>query len=296
MKKIFILLFALMTFMANAQSTDSPKTAILMVHFGTTHDDTREVTIDAINQKVRTTFPEATVVEAYTSRIIINRLDKRGIHKDTPREALLKLAAEGYSNVIIQSTNVIDGIEAESLRDEVEYMTPFFAGLRIGRPLLYSVEDCEKVVDILAQRYADCVKAKNSSVVFIGHGTETPATAIYSQMDYMFSAKGHPRFHVSTIEGYPTFDNVVEVLNAEKAKELTLIPLMFVAGDHARNDIDTDWRQDLEGKGFKVTTVIEGLGQVPSIQDLYIDHIRQAMKEKPLSPSQMKKAFIKENL
>ena len=52
---------------------------------------------------------------------------------------------------------------------------------------------------------------------------------------------------------------------------------MFVAGDHARNDIDVEWRERLENGGFQVETVIEGLGQIPEIQEIYIDHIKEAM-------------------
>ena len=69
---------------------DNGKTAILMVHFGTTHDDTRALTIDAINQKVKDSFPECDVFEAYTSRIIIKRLKERGIEKQTPSQVLEK--------------------------------------------------------------------------------------------------------------------------------------------------------------------------------------------------------------
>lgn len=77
------------------------KTALLMVHFGTTFDDTRAFTIDAINEKAREAFPDMKVEEAYTSRIVISRLKKRGIVKPTPREALLRLAADGYTHVFV---------------------------------------------------------------------------------------------------------------------------------------------------------------------------------------------------
>ena len=83
-------------------------------------------------------------------------------------------------------------------------MRPFFKEIRVGRPLLYSVEDCKKVVGILKERYDNDLSG-NSSVVLIGHGSSTPANAIYSQIDYMFAANGVPQFHVATVEGYPTF-------------------------------------------------------------------------------------------
>lgn len=298
MKKIVLLFFLMhicFVSMGSNGTKDEDKSALLMVHFGTTFDDTRAATIDAINEKAKNEFPEMKVVEAYTSRIIISRLAKRGIVKPTPREALLKLAAEGYTHVFIQSTNVIDGIEAEALRNEADYMVPFFKDLRIGRPLLYSIEDCLNVEKILAERYSS-PKGKNSAVVLIGHGTETPANAIYSQMDYMFGAEGNPDFHVATVEGYPTFETTLAKLKSSKVKNVTLIPFMFVAGDHARNDIAGDWKENLEKEGFKVSVIIEGLGQIPAIQDIYIQHIKDGLKERPLTPVERKAAFLKENL
>lgn len=298
MKKIILLFFFMhicFVSMGSNGTKDEDKSALLMVHFGTTFDDTRAASIDAINEKAKNEFPEMKVVEAYTSRIIISRLAKRGIVKPTPREALIKLAAEGYDHVFIQSTNVIDGIEAEALRNEADYMIPFFKDLRIGRPLLYSIEDCLNVEKILAERYSS-PKGKNSAVVLIGHGTETPANAIYSQMDYMFGAEGNPDFHVATVEGYPTFETTLAKLKSSKVKNVTLIPFMFVAGDHARNDIAGDWKENLEKEGFKVSVIIEGLGQIPAIQDIYIQHIKDGLKERPLTPVERKAAFIKENL
>lgn len=110
------------------------KAALLMVHFGTTHDDTRALTIDAINAKAQAAFPELKFQEAYTSRIIIRRLKERGITKLTPLDAMLKLRSEGYTHLIVQSTNIIDGVEMESLRRDVENALPFFKEIRVGTP------------------------------------------------------------------------------------------------------------------------------------------------------------------
>lgn len=294
-----IALFVIMASFISARAFDGlaegDKAALLMVHFGTTYDDTRAATIDAINAKARAEFPDMRVEEAYTSRIVISRLAKRGVTRLNPRQALLKLAAEGYTHVFIQSTNVIDGIEAAALRAEADYMVPFFKEVRVGRPLLYSVDDCLKVVSEIASRHAAAAEGKGS-VVLVGHGTHTPANAIYSQVDYMFTATGHPRFHVATVEGYPTLDDVIARLKAEKARSVLLVPFMFVAGDHARNDIDGEWRDALVKEGFTVSTALEGLGQIPAIQDIYIDHIRDGLRERPLSPVERKAAFLNDNL
>ena len=245
------------------------KAALLMVHFGTTHDDTRALTIDAINAKAQAAFPELKFQEAYTSRIIIRRLKERGITKLTPLDAMLKLRSEGYTHLIVQSTNIIDGVEMESLRRDVESALPFFKEIRVGTPLLYSIEDAEKVASILGNRYnapAQSKKATKEHFVLVGHGTYTPSTAIYSQMDYMLKAGG-------------------------LTKRVTLIPFMFVAGDHAKNDIAGEWKEMLEKEGFTVSAQLEGLGQIPEIQEIFIDHIRFGLKHRMLDIMTKKAAY-----
>ncbi|MBR1464637.1 MAG: sirohydrochlorin cobaltochelatase [Prevotella sp.] len=266
------------------------KAALLMVHFGTTHDDTRTKTIDAINQKAKAMFPKLDVRESYTSRIIMRRLKARGISKESPLEAMLRLRAEGYTHLIIQSTNIIDGVEMESLRNDVESVKPFFKEIRVGNPLMYSTDDALRVVDILTKRIPTNAK-KREHVLFVGHGTETPATAIYSEIDYMLKAEGHPNYHVGTIEGYPTFDNAVQMLKAAKAKTLILAPLMFVAGDHAKNDISQDWKENLEKEGFLVELHIEGLGEIPEIQDIFMQHIQFLMNHRVRGIMEKKAAY-----
>lgn len=270
-------------------SLENDRTAILLVHFGSTFDDTRSRTIDAIKEKVKTRYPNMRVEEAFTSRIIIKRLKDRGIVKQNPQEALLKLAAEGYKNVVIQSTNVIEGMEMEVLRKEASLFLPFFSEVRVGRPLLYSIDDCLEVVEILKKKFAAEASGKNSAVVFVGHGTSTPANAIYSQIDYIFAASGSRNFHVTTIEGYPTFDTTLSILKSDRTMKVTLVPFMFVAGDHARNDIDGEWRDNLTKEGFEVKSVLEGLGEIPEIQNIYLRHLKDAMTH-PLEDALTKKS------
>ena len=285
---LFLCILLLSTAIANAQE----KTALLMVHFGTTYDETRTKTIEAINAKARTCFPKLEFREAYTSRIVIRKLKGRGIEKQTPLEALLRLRADGFTRVIVQSTTLLEGAEMESLRRDVASVAGFFEEIRVGAPLLYDVADCQKVAEILSGRHADAADAKKKShVVLVGHGTYTPATATYSQIDYVFTALGQPLFHVATLEGYPTFDTMLERLKEAKARKVTLVPLLFVAGDHASNDIAVDWKEALEAAGLQVDLRLEGLGEIPEIQDIYIDHIRHALHHAPVDIMKRKEAY-----
>lgn len=265
------------------------KAALLMVHFGTTHDDTRALTIEAINQKAEKAFPQMEIREAYTSRIVMRRLKVRGIEKLTPTEALKKLKEDGFTHVLVQSTNIIEGVEMESLRTEVTDAETWFKDIRIGNPLLYNVKDYEDVIASLTE-----INPSKGSVVLVGHGTYTPSTATYAMMDYMLKAKGLKNYHVGTIEGYPTFDDMLAQLRSDKSKEVLLVPFMFVAGDHAKNDIATDWKEELTKAGYQVSILMEGLGQCPAIQELFIDHARFMLTHKMINIMDKKKRYAAE--
>lgn len=269
---------AVIMLIAGVITASAEKPAILMVHFGTTVDETRAVTIDVLNADVAKAYPEMTVVEAYTSNTVRKRLRERGINKFSTREALIRLAASGADTVIVQPSTVLPGIEYDRLVDDVEYMKPFFKQINVGKPLLATVDDCMRLCDIIAENYHPQLEGKNGGVVFVGHGTRAAAGAIYSQLDYMLTAKGHRNATVMTIEGYPTTEDGVARMCEVKAKNVTLAPLMLVAGDHMLNDIAGEIADEFRESGFDVTPVARGLGEISAVRAMYIEHLRQAMK------------------
>ena len=255
---------------------EAGRTALLMVHFGTTHDDTRQLTIDAVNNLAQQDFPQAEVREAYTSRIVIKRLAQRGIVRQTPLEALLRLRADGFERVVVQPTHIIPGEEYATLLNDVRQVEHLFKYVRVGKPLLYTLADCREMAGKLTAAHAT---EKHTHVVFVGHGTEHPANAVYSQMDRLMK-QCSPRCHVGTIEGFPALDDVVQQLRQAKARRVVLVPLMFVAGDHVKNDISVEWKEALEKEGMQVELCIEGLGQRDDVQDLFVRHVRDAMNDR----------------
>ncbi|WP_308595181.1 sirohydrochlorin cobaltochelatase [uncultured Parabacteroides sp.] len=262
------------------------KAALLVVHFGTTHDDTRALTIDAVNKKMTETFPGLEVREAWTSRIIAFRLKTRGIYKSNPEEALARLKADGYTHVLIQSSNIIEGIEMESLRKDVATHEKDFKEIRIGTPLLFTPEDYEAVIAAITPN-----GIRDGAVLLVGHGTYTPTTAQYAMMDYMLKAKGFDNYIVGTIEGYPSFDDALIQIKKGGYKKVQLMPFMFVAGEHAKNDISGDWKDELEKQGYEVTVFMEGLGQNPAVQDIFVEHARFSATHKCLDIVKKKKDY-----
>ena len=50
------------------------KKAILVVSFGTSHEDTRKKTIDVIEEMIAKAYPDYQVYRAFTRKIIIRKL------------------------------------------------------------------------------------------------------------------------------------------------------------------------------------------------------------------------------
>ena len=75
-------------------------------------------------------------------------------------------------------------------------------------------------------------------------------------------------------------DTVIPQLKAKGIKEVTIMPMMMVAGDHANNDMagaePDSHKSVLESEGFKVKTYIHGLGENKAIRDLFVDRANEA--------------------
>ena len=282
MKKMLISLFlmASLTCLANDEGgfvksnlkenmNKNDKASMLIVHFGTTFDDTRAKTIDALDNDAKDEFKDFKGTEAYTSRIIMRRLKERGIEKNNPAEVLDKLVNQGYTHLIVQSSNIIPGIEFKTLEKQVEMYNHKFKEIRIGHPLLAKTENYKKVLTILKNDIGEL--NKNEAVVLVGHGTHDSANSTYACVDYVAKDLDLP-FYVGTIEGYPTIYNVIKNLKKDNIKKVILTPFMFVAGDHANNDIAVDWKETLEKNGFAVKNRVKGLGEIKEIRNLMLEN------------------------
>lgn len=263
-----------------AQNVENGKTGILLVHYGTSNDNSRAQTIDKLNTRVAETFPDCAVVEAYSAPSVIRMLAKRGVRKLSISQALDSLKTIGCSKLVVQSTMLLDGVMTEMLKKEVDKVKKYFKAVSVVRPLLYSVDDCRTMIEMIGKSLiADkSVDAKNSQVVLVGHGSDSPANAMYSQIDYLLKAEGKPSWHVGTIEGFPTIDNVEKQLKSIKNKNVLLVPLLYIAGNHQKDDIDGVWKKQLQVKGYHVDVIGKGLGEMTEIQDMIISKIATQIK------------------
>ena len=262
------------------------KDAILVMTFGTTFADTRAKTIDAVEAAIQKAHPDIPVFEAYTSHIIIDRVKaKEGIQKMTPEEAFSKLKAEGYSRVAVVSLDVIPGMEYSYDSIITKMQMSKFKELSLATPLMYfqgTEGEPDQVVDFLnAVKSQFPVMGKEDATLIMAHGTPHPGNAYYSVIQDRIEKLGMNNVFVYSVEGRPNLDDVIPKLKAKGFKNVTLMPIMMVAGDHANNDMagdDPDSHKSILTKaGFKVNTYIHGLGENENVRALYIQRADEAL-------------------
>lgn len=256
--------------------------AVLAVSFGTSHNDTREKTIDVMEQEIQEAFPDCRVYRAWTSKMIINKLKKRdNTEIFTVSEAVEQMHKDGVTRLVVQPTHIINGIENDLMKEDVLRYQEQFEAISFGDPLLSSNEDNVETIEALMKEYGRL--EPDEALVFMGHGTEHYVNTTYAALDYTFKDMGYANMHMGTVESYPSIENVINKVKETAPAKVVLAPFMFVAGDHAKNDMSGDdedsWKSQFEKEGFQVECVVKGLGEYPEIRGLFMKHLRAAMEE-----------------
>lgn len=259
---------------------EGKKRAILVVSFGTSHNDTCAKTIGAIENTIREAYPEYPVYRAWTSSKICSKIEKRdGVHIFSVKEALEYMKDQGVEELLIQPTHVLNGIENERMEKEIRAAGSLFETIAVGTPLLTSQEDSEKIVEILTKEWN--VK-ENEMLIFMGHGTEHHSNFVYAALNYQFAVKGHKNMAIGTVEGFPTIDDMLEAARKVNPEKVILTPFMIVAGDHANHDLAGDeedsWKNIFEREGYKTECVLKGLGEYEGVRQIFLEHLRKAEK------------------
>ena len=254
---------------------------ILVVSFGTTHKDTREKTLDAIESAIREEFTDYAVYRAYTSNVVMRRIEKQEkLYILNVEETILQMLEDGIEEIIIQPTHVIKGIEYEKIIREASKYKDKFKSFAICYLLLGSDLDCEQVSDIIIKETEEAGEADTSKHVFVfmGHGSEHSANESYTVLQNEINKRGYSNILIGTVEGEPEIQDIIDILEDYSYDTVTLIPLMIVAGDHATNDMSGDdedsWKSIFTREGYEVECVLRGMGEYPGIRRIILDHLR----------------------
>lgn len=255
---------------------------ILVVSFGTSYSNSRHVTIGAIEDAIREAYPDYQVRRAFTAQIIIDKLKKEeNIEIDNVKQALDRAVANGVKTLVVQPTHLMNGLEYNDLKKELDKYKDKFDKIALGKPLLTSDEDFKQVIAAITNDTKEYLDGE-TAICFMGHGTEAKSNKVYATLQEKLKAAGYNDYFVGTVEAKPSVDDLIaQVKESGKYKRVILQPLMVVAGDHANNDMAGDgedsWVSKFKAAGFEVKPVLRGLGQNYDIQKIYLEHLKAAI-------------------
>lgn len=261
------------------------KDAIVVMSFGTTFPETRAKTIEATVDAIKAAHPGVPVITAFTSHIIIDRVMKNeGIKYPTPEEALENLKKEGYTRVELVSLDIIPGMEYNYQKSVFNHYKDMFKKMTMDTPLMYWMGQEEQDDDIMtffkALETQFPKQGPHDAILIMAHGTPDPSNAYYAVMQDRIDEMGLKNVYIYTVEGWPRLENIIPKLKEAGIKNVTLMPMMMVAGDHATNDMAGDeedsHKSELQEAGFNVDVYLHGLGENKAVRQIFVNHANEA--------------------
>ena len=280
MKKCFVMVLLCCLLVAG---TAFAKTGTLLVAFGTSMDSARPA-IDDIEKAYKKAAGNEPVLLAFTSDIIRNKLAKEGKPVLSVNAAMNELAAQGVTDLKIQSLHIAPAEEYNQLeRMVVKNITKnpgVFKTVKVGYPLLVSEKDLDAVVKVvLASLPKD--RKPGDAVVLMGHGSRKQAVTAYAALAGAVQALD-ARVHVGTMSGALELEALLPRLTSRR---VWLMPLLSVVGRHTLEDMAGDapdsWRSRIEAAGHTCAPVVRGTAEYRAFADIWLRHLEDAVAALP---------------
>jgi len=274
-----VLILSLLGAPGALKAAAAAKPAIVLAAFGTT--TAAFDTYQHFEAQAKKRFPGYEIRWAFTSHKVRHKVAReKGQKLQDLGTTLRELKAAGYSRVVIQSLHIVPGEEWDKKVVQVSREIP---GLQValGKPLLSSQKDQERVLQAVAQTFPKDLK--NTAVVLMAHGSPVPAgEKAYLAFDRLLRSHYRNVF-LGTVEGKPTRKEAMEAVKKAKVANVVLMPFMFVAGEHVAKDMLGDdpesWKSELlKQKAYHLEGVKKGLGYQEGIINIYLDHLAQALQ------------------
>ncbi len=247
--------------------------ALVIVSFGTSVPEARRG-ITAVEKALAAAAPGYLHIRAFTSPTIRRILAGRGENVPSLSEALEQLLAGGVRRAVLQPTLLLYGYEYDRLKAEAETLSDKFISLQVGRPLL---DGCHAIRRFAALLSRDLPVEEGAVTVCMGHGTEHFANTVYPALQTALNLLGRNDIYTGTARGWPGLEDILRQLEPGGPRRITLLPLLLVAGDHAKKDMDEMWKPRLEQAGHAVSCSFTGLGELSWVREMYRERLEELL-------------------
>jgi len=255
------------------------KKIILLISVGTSQLEAFEKTTRCLQKEIEERFDDWNCYIAISGAHILKKMNEKS---ETPyfsvAEAFAQMVSDGIEEAVVQPTYLLNGLENDSMLEQIELHKTKFQYLGIGKPLFSAKEDYIKTLHtILGEVYLK----EDEALMLVGHGTNHLSNSAYQNLEYTAYTQGHRNVFVGTMEE-KSQRMALRKLGVSGYKKVRLMPLLFVAGYHAKKDIAADsnsWKSILEEAGYETEPFIVGLGEIKGIRELFMEHLQKAMSD-----------------
>ncbi len=260
------------------------KPAIIIAAFGSS--SRAKYGLELFRNAVEPAFPDDDIFWAYTSEIIRKKDGSPSL-----QETLALVESLGFRRAVVQPLHVFPGTEYCQLLETCR----FFPGLRIipGETLFHRWEFIKNTLQIIEN---DFLPPEGGLNILALHGTPLAAdsvNAVYLGLEHLVRNR-YPNVIAASIEGVPDAEGMLAGIRRNRLsrqyKKVKIIPMMYIAGLHAEEDLMGDdrdsWKYVLERMGFQVECSevshnnqhwFKGLAWFPEILDFYLERLRRAI-------------------
>ncbi|SMB91649.1 sirohydrochlorin cobaltochelatase [Desulfonispora thiosulfatigenes DSM 11270] len=249
--------------------------AIILVSHGSVRPETREQ-LEELANRIKEKYSDYDVNLSFSGKIIIKLLkEKYNIIMKTPKEELTRLIQEGYTEIIVQSLHILPGLEFHGLLKDISEFKG--ANIKVGYPLLSSNTDYSKSAKAIQMLFPNL--EEKQGVVLMGHGTYHPSNSGYACLQNHFYDQ-EKNFFIANVKGYPKLEHIIGKLHKLNINQIVLMPYLLTVGNHVYEDMignDNSFIKVLEKEGIKVIPYLKGLVEDVNHQDIFIEHINDAI-------------------
>ena len=261
----------------------SARQGILFAAPGTTCREAK-IGYDQIGRAAALRFPGVEQRWTCTSAGIRRKLVAQGTPVQDPAEALSAMQAEGFTRVAVLSLHLTDGLEFGELAAAVSSQRQSENPMRVE--LGYALMTCEAdwcralhaLWASLSSKLGD-----QDQVILVAHGSLEPQARKTLLAAAQLCRRVDRRLTVGMMLGAPGLEDVVRDCRSAGVQKAWVLPCMVVAGFSARENIagsgEGSWATVLAHAGIEVVPVIQGLGEVSGVVDIWMDQIERLLAE-----------------
>lgn len=256
------------------------KEAILFISFGTSYLSARKNSLDCICRELAKAGGGIPVFMAYTSGMIIQKLEtEERLHVDTVQEAVKRALESGAERLYVIPSHMIPGIEYDKMVQVLKRHEGDFREIKIASPVLGEEADCDRLIPVLKEML---IFQREYVYILMGHGSEDGANIRYWQMNAALCRAGLSNVRIASVEARPDLEDALRFLQeCDMIEKVIVHPFMVVAGDHAHNDMageEDSYVTRIRREGYPVEAIVKGLGEYPQFRAIYTEKLAELMK------------------